>query len=139
MSGRPPNNLKRVSKRQVLEVPGVGHGNAPIPMGVKVGNMVFSSGVMGQDHETHAVPKDDPQRQAELMFQHVKTLVEQAGGTTDNIAHMTVFLKDNAYREHINREWLKMFPDEHDRPARHILMYELGGAMAVQCEIVAVL
>jgi 2-iminobutanoate/2-iminopropanoate deaminase len=127
-----------MSKRQVLEVPGVGHGNAPIPMGVKVGNMVFSSGVMGQDPETHKLP-DDPARQTELMFQHVKTLVEAAGGSTSDIAHMTIFLKDNANREHINREWLKMFPDEHDRPARHILMYELAGAMAVQCEIVAVL
>ena len=125
-------------KRQVLEVPGVGHGNAPIPMGVKVGNMVFSSGVMGQDPETHKLP-DDPGRQTELMFQHVKTLFEAAGGTTDNIAHMTIFLKDNANREHINREWLKMFPDEHDRPARHVLLWELAGQMAVQCEIVAVL
>ena len=128
-----------MAKRQVLEVPGVGHGNAPIPMGVKVGNMVFSSGVMGQDPATHAVPKDDPQRQAELMFQHVKTLVEVAGGTTDNIAHMTVFLKDNAYRDHINKEWLKMFPNEHDRPARHTLLWNLPGDMLVQCEIVAVL
>ena len=73
------------------------------------------------------------------MFQHVKTLVEAAGGTTDNIAHMTIFLKDNANREHINREWLKMFPDEHDRPARHVLLWDLAGQMAVQCEIVAVL
>ncbi len=131
--------MASVTKRQVLEVPGVSHGNAPIPMGVKVGNMVFSSGVMGQDPETHSLPADDAARQAELMFQHVKTLVESAGGTTDNIAHMTVFLKDNAYREHINKEWLKMFPNEHDRPARHTLLWDLPGQMLVQCEIVAVL
>ena len=131
--------MLNVSKREVLEIPGVGHGNAPIPMGVKIGNMVFSSGVMGQDPETHQVPKDDPQKQSQLMFQHVKTLVEQAGGSTDNIAHMTVFLKDNAYREHINAEWLKMFPDAHDRPARHTLLWNLPGDMLVQCEIVAVL
>jgi 2-iminobutanoate/2-iminopropanoate deaminase len=107
-------------------------------MGVKIGAMVFSSGVMGQDPETHSLPADAA-RQAELMFQHVRTLVESAGGSTDNIAHMTVFLKDNAYREHINREWLKMFPDEHDRPARHTLLWDLPGQMLVQCEIVAVL
>jgi len=108
-------------------------------MGVKVGNMVFSSGVMGQDPATHAVPAGDAARQAELMFQHVKTLVEAAGGTTDDIAHMTIFLKDNAHREHVNREWLTMFPDEHNRPARHTLLWNLPGDMLVQCEIVAVL
>ncbi len=108
-------------------------------MGVRIGPMVFSSGIMGQDPETHQVPKDDPEKQAQLMFQHVQTLVEQAGGTTADIAHMTVFLKDNAYREHVNREWLKMFPDEHDRPARHTLLWDLPGQMLVQCEIVAVM
>ena len=108
-------------------------------MGVRVGNMVFSSGVMGQDPETHQVPAGDPAKQAELMFQHVRTLVEQAGGTIADIAHMTVFLKDNAYREHVNKEWLNMFPDEHDRPARHTLLWNLPGDMLVQCEIVAVL
>jgi 2-iminobutanoate/2-iminopropanoate deaminase len=108
-------------------------------MGVRIGNMVFSSGIMGQDPETHQVPAGDAAKQAELMFQHVKTLVEQAGGSTDNIAHMTVFLKDNAHREHVNKEWLKMFPDEHDRPARHVLLWDLPGQMLVQCEIIAVL
>jgi 2-iminobutanoate/2-iminopropanoate deaminase len=108
-------------------------------MGVRIANMVFSSGIMGADPETHQVPAGDAEKQAQFMFQHIKTLVEQAGGTTDNIAHMTVFLKDNAYREHINKEWLKMFPDEHDRPARHTLLWNLPGEMLVQCEIVAVL
>jgi hypothetical protein len=32
-----------------------------------------------------------------------------------------------------------MFPNEHDRPARHTLLWNLPGDMLVQCEIVAVL
>jgi 2-iminobutanoate/2-iminopropanoate deaminase len=127
----------RLGKRQTLEVPGVTHG-APIPMGVRMGNLVFSSGVMGKDPATDTLP-DDPARQAELMFQHVRTLLEQAGGSLDDVAHVTVYVKDNAYREHVNREWLKAFPDEHDRPARHTLLWNLGAGMLVQCELVAVL
>ena len=45
--------------------------------------------------------------------------MEKAGGTTEDIGHMTVFLKEESYRDAINKEWLKMFPDEHNRPARH--------------------
>lgn len=126
-----------MAKRQVLEVPGLSHG-APIPLGVKIGNMVFSSGIMGVDPETHKMA-ETPERQAELMFQHIRTFMQNAGGTPDNIAHMTLFLKDNKYRDSVNNEWLKMFPDEHNRPARHALMYDLGGGMLMQCEIVAVL
>ena len=122
----------------MLEIPGVTHGGAPIPMGVRLGNMVFSSGIMGKDPADDSLP-DDPARQAELMFQNVRTLLEAAGGSLDDIARMTVFLKDNAYREHLNREWLKAFPDEHDRPARHTLLWNLPGGMLIQCELVAVL
>jgi 2-iminobutanoate/2-iminopropanoate deaminase len=126
-----------LGKRQTLEIPGVTH-SAPIPMGVKIGNLVFSSGIMGRDPTTGTLP-DDPARQTELMFQNMRTLLEQAGGSLDDVAHVTVFVKDDAYREHLNREWLKAFPDEHDRPARHTLLWNLSGGMLIQCELVAVL
>ncbi|HKF78470.1 MAG TPA: RidA family protein [Candidatus Dormibacteraeota bacterium] len=126
-----------MGKRQTLEIPGVRHG-APIPMGVRMGNLVFSSGVMGRDPETDSLPPE-PARQAELMFQNVRTLLQVAGGTLADVAHVTVFLKDDAYREDLNREWLKAFPDEHDRPARHTLLFDLPRGMLMQCELVAVL
>ncbi len=126
-----------MGKRQTLEVPGVMHG-APIPMGVRIGNLVFSSAVMGKDPATDSLPAD-PARQAELMFHNVRTLLAQAGATLDDVAHVTVYVKDNAYREHLNREWLKAFPDENDRPARHTLLWDLPGGMLIQCELVAVL
>ena len=124
-------------KRQVFEVPGVSH-SAPIPMGVKIGNLLFSSAVMGEDPETHSLPPE-PDRQAELVFSNLRTLMTNAGGTTDDIAHMTVFLKDLAYRDHVNNEWLKMFPDEDDRPARHAVQADLPRGMLIQVEIIAVL
>ena len=127
-----------MGRRTALEVPGVTHGGAPIPMGVRIGNLIFSSGIMGKDPADDSLP-DDPARQAELMFQNARTLLEGAGASLDDVAHMTVFLKDNAYREHLNREWLKAFPDEHDRPARHTLLWDLPGQMLIQCELVAVL
>jgi 2-iminobutanoate/2-iminopropanoate deaminase len=125
-------------RRQVLEVPGISHGANPIPAGVRIGNLVFSGGIMGQDPETGTMPPD-PARQAELAFQAMRRLVETAGGTIDDIALVTVFLKDLAYREHINREWLKYFPNADDRPARHTLRYDLPGAMLVQLQCIAVL
>ncbi len=126
-----------LGRRQVVEIPGVTH-NAPIPMGVKIGGVLFSSGIAGKDPSTDSVP-NDPARQAELMFRNVRTLLERAGGSLDDIAHMTVFVKDDAYREHLNREWEKAFPDPADRPARHTLRWDLGGGMLIQCELVAVL
>ncbi len=126
-----------MTKRHVLEVPGVTH-DAPIPMGVRMGNLVVSSGIAGKDPETGELPAD-PERQVELMFQHVQTLMAAAGGSPADIARMTVWVKDMAYRDHVNREWLRMFPDEDDRPSRHTLRWDLRGGMLVQCEILALL
>ena len=111
--------------------------NAPIPMGVRMGNIVFSSGIMGKDPATDSFPPDAA-RQAELMFQNVRTLLAEAGAGLDDVARMTVYIKDDAYRADLNREWLKAFPDDADRPARHTLVWDLRGGMLIQCELVAV-
>ncbi len=123
--------------REIITVPGMPHG-APIPNGAKIGNMVFSSAIAGRDVEKKALP-DDPDEQAAAMFKNLRTFMQNAGGTPDNIAHMTVFMKDEKYRDNINKEWEKMFPNEDDRPARHALKAELRGAMLFQIEVIAVL
>lgn len=54
------------SKREVVEIPGLSH-NAPIPMGAKIGNMVFSSAISGRDPETGKLP-EDPDRHRKCSF-----------------------------------------------------------------------
>jgi 2-iminobutanoate/2-iminopropanoate deaminase len=126
-----------MAKRVSIDIPGLAHG-APIPMGARIGNMVYSSGISGRDPQTNELP-DHPDKQAELLFQNIRTFMAQAGGTPDDILRMTVYVQDEAYRESINKEWLKMFPDAHSRPARHALKAELRGGMLMQVEVIAVL
>jgi len=123
--------------RQVIEIEGLSHG-APIPLGTRIGNIVYSSGISGKDPVTGDMP-DDPEKQAEILFKNIRTFMEKAGGTHDHIIRMTLFLKNDKHREAINKEWLKMFPDEHDRPARHALTLDLRGKFLFQIELVAVI
>ncbi len=113
------------------------HG-APIPMGSKVGNVVYSSGISGVNPQTHDMPPD-PDEQAMQLFENIAKFMEIAGGTTDDIVQMTVLLKDDKDRGSINKAWLKMFPDGNNRPARHALTTDVraGGAL-FQIELVAV-
>ena len=126
-----------MAKRSVIEIKGLSH-NAPIPLGAKIGNMVFSSGISGKDTETEKLPQD-PDQQAEVLFRNIRKFMELAGGTPENIGHMTVFLKEEKYRESINKAWVKMFPDENSRPARHAVKSDLRGEMLFQVELIAVL
>ena len=124
-------------KGRSIHVDGVKHG-APIPMGARVGNMIFSSGIMGADPVTGTVP-EDLESQCVFAFANMKTMVENAGGTIKNIGTIKVYMKDRSQREAVNRPWLEMFPDEDDRPARHAIEYDaFPPGVLVQLEIVTV-
>ena len=126
-----------MAKRKSIHIPGMEH-SAPIPNGAVIGNMIFSSAISGKDAKT-GVLSPDPDEQAEAMFRNLRLFMEKAGGNTERIAHMTVFLKEENYRDSVNKAWLKMFPDDHDRPARHALKVELRGDVLFQIEVIAVL
>jgi len=124
-------------RRRSIEVTGVSHGAAPIPMGARVGNTLYSSGIPGVDPTTGKVAADAAS-QARFAFEHMRSLLAAGGATLQDVVRMTVYLKDNSAREHINAEWLECFPDPHDRPARHTLMYDLQSGMLLQLEVIAI-
>ena len=127
-----------MAKRQSMDIPGlVPHGN-PISHCTKIGNMIFSGGITGFDPDTGELP-DTFDAKTRNAFANMKTLVEGAGATLGDIGKVTVFMKDTSNRDPVNREWLALFPDADDRPARHAVKADLAGKMLIQLEIVAVL
>lgn len=123
--------------RTSIYVEGFSHKN-PIPAACRVGNLLYSGSIQGTDPRTgkYGATLDE---QSALMFAHVRRIVEAAGGTPENIVKMTVWMKDRANREPVNREWLKMFPDAQSRPARHAMQAALDGEKLLECDFVAVL
>lgn len=124
-------------KREVLEVEGVEHV-APTPMGVKLGNMIFSSAIMGKDPATGEIP-DDVDKELEFVFKNMETLLKKGGGSTDNIGHINYFVSTKEIRPKINEHWLSMFPDENNRPVRHVLKIEMPKGVNLQARFIAVL
>lgn len=124
-------------RRESIFIGAFRHAN-PIPNACRIGNLVMSGVILGRDPITRLMPEGIA-LQCSNMFAHVKATVEAAGGMTDDIIKMTVWLADRSQRDPLNVEWLKMFPDESSRPARHALAAELDGGALVQCDFVAVL
>jgi 2-iminobutanoate/2-iminopropanoate deaminase len=127
----------RNNRRRSIHIGGFKHAN-PIPNACRIGNLLMSGVILGRDPETGAMPPD-LETQCAHMFAHMKAIVEAGGGTTDDIIKMTVWLQDRNRRDPVNVEWLKMFPDEHSRPARHSLAMEMSGGALVQCDFTAVI
>jgi 2-iminobutanoate/2-iminopropanoate deaminase len=123
-------------RRRSIEIPGVRH-SAPIPMGARVDNIVFSSGISGADPQTGQLPEDG-REQVRLAFVNLRSFLDAAAVTAEDVVRMTVYVADNDLRSAINEEWLVMFPDADSRPARHTTVHQLQGRMQVQVEVVAV-
>ena len=125
-----------MTKRQTLYVEGFAHAN-PIPAACRKGPLLMTGLVNGTDPATGKLAAT-LEEQCAHMFTQVRSILEAGGGTTQDIVRMTVWLKDRSQREPLNQQWLAMFPDPHDRPARLSLQAgELSGGILVQCEVTA--
>ena len=125
-----------MAKRKSIHIEGFAHKN-PIPVGSRLGNMLMTGIITGMDPATGKVAAT-LEAQCAFMFQHVRAIMAAAGGSTDDIIKMSVWMADRSQREVLNREWLKMFPDEHARPARHTSQANLEGGQLINCDITAV-
>lgn len=123
--------------RQSVNIPGFQHKN-PIPNASRVGNFLMTGVILGRNSVTDEVP-GTLEGQCRLVFEHMRAIVEAAGGTTGDIIKVTVWLKDPLNRDALNAEWTTMFPDPNSRPARHTLLDTQESAYLVSCDFTAVI
>lgn len=127
-----------MSKRRVIELPGVKHDN-PIPSACRIGPHVATGTIFGKDSATGKLV-DGAEQQCAVMFANIRALIEAAGGTTSDILKLNVAIREEPYRALINRQWLAMFPDPHDRPARHTVVDPtLAPGVMMHCDFTAII
>ena len=127
-----------MSDRRSISAPDIPEHKNPIPAATKIGNLVFSSAVGGEDPETHALP-EDVEAQIENTFATIRAIMREAGGSVDDIGKVSVYLANKADRKLVNPHWLEMFPDETSRPVRHTTEKQLPPGRHIQVEFIAVL
>ena len=120
-----------------LEVPGISKRH-PNPMGCKIGNLVFSSGIGGDDPDGMATGQD-PSMRAALALRNMQVLLEQAGGGLDDIGMVSVTVNGYADEAEILSQWDKFFPDPDDAPARQVMAFGGRGSYPVQLHVIAAL
>ena len=124
--------------RKKVEIAGdKGHRN-PIPTCVTLGNLILPSVISGISGLPEGV-KLGPEAEIERGFQRMKDIVEAAGGSVDTIGKITVYLRDFSHRKYVNVSWEKMFPDEENRPARHVIPMsaDAAGRAYMQLDVIA--
>jgi 2-iminobutanoate/2-iminopropanoate deaminase len=124
-------------RRQSINTGGFSHAN-PIPAASRIGDFVASGAIVGRDPLTGELP-ESLEEQCRNVFLHLREIVASAGGTTDDILKVNVWLVEYRDRAALNREWEAMFPEPTSRPARQAYAATLDGGVLLQADFTAVL
>ena len=88
----------------------------PYSQAVKVGNLLFTSGMIPIDPATNTLVEGGIEVQAERALQNVKNLLEASGSSLDKVVKTVVFIKDMNDFAKVNEIYAKYFTDNY--PAR---------------------
>ena len=61
---------------------------------VKAGSFLFTKGTTARDRHGNLVGKGDIKAQSRKIFENMKIILEEAGGTFDNIVRLTTYVTD---------------------------------------------
>lgn len=123
--------------RQVLHGPGEVSG-LPFSMAVRVGNMLYLSGQIGNKPGTRELADTGIAGQTRQALENVKTVLASAGSSLDRAVKCTVFLADIRDYAAMNAVYATFFPK--DPPARSTVAgsgLALGARVEIECMAVA--
>jgi len=96
---------------------------------IRVGDLVFTGGVTGRP--------GDAKTQIRNTLEKIKSVLQGAGASMENVVKANVYLRDIGDRErYLNDLWREYFPK--DPPARTCLQAGLSPETYVEIEVVAV-
>jgi len=124
-------------ERQVIHTPQEVAG-LPFSSAVKVGNLLFLSGQIGNKPGTREFADTGIAGQTRQALENIKAILTAAGSSLDRIAKCTVFLADIKDYATMNAAYAAVFPK--DPPARSTIGTSglaLGARVEIECLAVA--
>ena len=125
--------------RMNYEIPGV-HHHDPIPMGTRIGNLFYSSGISASDPNGDGITVvEGLDAQIAQCEANVQAMMKAAGGSLDDLVLTTVLIQDFNAIHTVQRSWERLFPDESSRPPLKFIDWRIPGRSYVQYHLVGVL
>ena len=108
--------------KKIETVDGVPAPRAPYSTYTQVGNLIFVAGQVAMAPQTQETPKSFAE-QLHLILKNLKTILESAGSSLENILKTTVFLKDLSNYPEYNEIYMQYF--KNGFPARSTVVADL--------------
>jgi aminoacrylate peracid reductase len=105
--------------KTVIVPPGTTTPIAPFSPGTLADGVVYVSGTLAFDKDNIIVCEGDAEGQTRHVLETIKSVIETAGGTMDDVTMNHIFLKDWADYAAMNKVYAEYFPG--DKPARYCI------------------
>jgi aminoacrylate peracid reductase len=89
---------------------------APFVPGTMADNVLYVSGTLPFDNENNVVHIGDPGKQTRHVLEIIKSVIETAGGTLEDVTFNSIFITDWRNYNAMNAVYSEFFPNE--KPAR---------------------
>lgn len=109
-------------------------GQVPYSAAVRVGNMLYVSGMLGVDTATGQLVSGGIQTETRQALENLNRILDQAGTSIDRVVKCLVMIDDMAEFPQMNEVYTSFFAD--NLPARSSLGADglaLGGAVEIEC------
>jgi aminoacrylate peracid reductase len=102
--------------KTVVLPPGTSAPIAPFSPGTMADGIVYVSGTLAFDKDNNIVHAGDATAQTRHVLETIKSVIETAGGTMNDVTFNSIFIRDWADYAALNKVYAEYFPG--DRPAR---------------------
>ncbi|WP_421416194.1 pyrimidine utilization protein C [Serratia plymuthica] len=105
--------------KNIITPPGTGKPLAPFVPGTLADGVVYVSGTLAFDKDNNVVHVGDAAAQTRHVLETIKSVIETAGGSMDDVTFNSIFLTDWQNYAAINQVYAEYFPG--DKPARYCI------------------
>jgi aminoacrylate peracid reductase len=102
--------------KTIVLPPGTSTPIAPFSPGTMADGIVYVSGTLPFDKDNNVVHVGDAAAQTRHVLEIIKSVIETAGGTMDDVTFNSIFIRDWADYAALNTVYAEYFPG--DKPAR---------------------
>ena len=99
--------------------PGSGKPLAPYSPGTLADGVVYVAGTLAFDKDNNVLYPGDAAAQTRHILDTIKSVIETAGGTMDDVTFNHIFITDWAHYGALNKVYAEYFPGE--KPARYCI------------------
>lgn len=125
-------------EKQIISTPHAPQAIGPYSIGVKVGDTLYCAGQLGLDPRTGEVVSGGIEAETHQALINLQGILEEVGGSLDDVVKTTVFLRDIDDFGRMNRVYSEFFTEKY--PARSaVQVAALPRGVAVEIEAIAVI